>query len=265
MEAQFSAVQRHHTVAGNAWSRSRAANPLTIVPDYSIDTCPLPRRRPGTSPAAAGHGRRPEQKTAPIAWVKARDQRTEFTLSSTRTRTRVLAAAGILDGLQATTHFSNLDELAANGPTTTVLRDVRYVDNGRRRDLGGRVRRASTWPSHGAAPAQRRRGAADRPMTSNTTTGSPADLMEIILGLTSAIGWGGADFLAGRPPPDGRLSHAVFHRSSWASSPWGCTRWRPKRLHAGPSRPSSMWRRSGGAAQHRQAQILTVPCLPRSA
>ncbi|WP_343417878.1 DJ-1/PfpI family protein [Candidatus Flexifilum breve] len=65
-----------------------------------------------------------------IAWVKAQDQRTEFTLSVC-TGTRVLAAAGILDGLQATTHFGSLDELAANNPTTTVLRDVRYVDNGR--------------------------------------------------------------------------------------------------------------------------------------
>jgi transcriptional regulator GlxA family with amidase domain len=115
-----------YTVAETA-GPIRAANPLTIVPDYTIDTCPPPDIL--IIPGGSG-SRKAAKSERLIAWVKAQDQRTEFTLSVC-TGTRVLAAAGILDELQATTHFGSLDELAANNPTITVLRDVRYVDNGR--------------------------------------------------------------------------------------------------------------------------------------
>ncbi|MCZ7541651.1 MAG: DJ-1/PfpI family protein [Anaerolineae bacterium] len=42
----------------------------------------------------------------------------------------LLGAAGLLDGLRATTHHRALDELAETAPACTILRDVRYVDNG---------------------------------------------------------------------------------------------------------------------------------------
>jgi transcriptional regulator GlxA family with amidase domain len=41
-----------------------------------------------------------------------------------------LAAAGLLDGLQATTHWRDIDELAARYPQVTVDRGVLYIDNG---------------------------------------------------------------------------------------------------------------------------------------
>ena len=43
----------------------------------------------------------------------------------------VLAAAGLLDGLRATTHWAHTDDLAARYPRVTVDPDVLYVDNGR--------------------------------------------------------------------------------------------------------------------------------------
>ncbi|MEU3933782.1 helix-turn-helix domain-containing protein [Streptomyces sp. NPDC029044] len=43
----------------------------------------------------------------------------------------VLAAAGLLDGLRATTHWAHTDELAARHPLVEVDPDVLYVDNGR--------------------------------------------------------------------------------------------------------------------------------------
>jgi transcriptional regulator GlxA family with amidase domain len=43
----------------------------------------------------------------------------------------VLAAAGLLDGLRATTHWAHTDELAARFPRVDVDPDVLYVDNGR--------------------------------------------------------------------------------------------------------------------------------------
>lgn len=42
----------------------------------------------------------------------------------------VLAAAGLLDGLRATTHWAHTDVLAARHPAVTVDPDVLYVDNG---------------------------------------------------------------------------------------------------------------------------------------
>lgn len=41
-----------------------------------------------------------------------------------------LAAAGLLDGLSATTHWRDIDELAERYPQVTVDRNVLYVDNG---------------------------------------------------------------------------------------------------------------------------------------
>jgi transcriptional regulator GlxA family with amidase domain len=41
-----------------------------------------------------------------------------------------LAAAGLLDGLSATTHWCDVDELAERYPQVTVDRNVLYVDNG---------------------------------------------------------------------------------------------------------------------------------------
>lgn len=43
----------------------------------------------------------------------------------------VLAAAGLLDGLRATTHWAHTDQLAAHYPRVEVDPDVLYVDNGR--------------------------------------------------------------------------------------------------------------------------------------
>ncbi|MFI6505971.1 helix-turn-helix domain-containing protein [Streptosporangium sp. NPDC050855] len=42
----------------------------------------------------------------------------------------VLAAAGLLDGLRATTHWAHTDDLAARHPRVEVDPDVLYVDNG---------------------------------------------------------------------------------------------------------------------------------------
>ena len=43
----------------------------------------------------------------------------------------ILAKAGVLDGLKATTHQVDFDELIALAPSTKIVRGVTYVDNGK--------------------------------------------------------------------------------------------------------------------------------------
>jgi transcriptional regulator GlxA family with amidase domain len=43
----------------------------------------------------------------------------------------VLAKAGLLDDLEATTHHTVFDDFEAMAPKTKLLRGKRYVDNGR--------------------------------------------------------------------------------------------------------------------------------------
>jgi transcriptional regulator GlxA family with amidase domain len=65
-----------------------------------------------------------------IAWVQAMAERAELVLSVC-TGSMVLAKAGLLDGLKATTHHTVFDEFEAMAPNTRLLRGARFVDNGK--------------------------------------------------------------------------------------------------------------------------------------
>ncbi len=119
-----------YTVAENAGPIS-ARNKLTVTPHYTIDTCPPPDIIviPGGFGAHRG-SRAAMRNPAILDWVKRQHERTELTLSVC-TGALVLATAGLLDGLQSTTHYGSYDLLGQVAPRTTVMRGVRYVDNGK--------------------------------------------------------------------------------------------------------------------------------------
>jgi putative intracellular protease/amidase len=62
-----------------------------------------------------------------LDWVRAAHETTRFT-TSVCTGSLVLAAAGLLDGVGATTHWSNYDELEQLGAVATAARVVEHLD-----------------------------------------------------------------------------------------------------------------------------------------
>jgi transcriptional regulator GlxA family with amidase domain len=104
-----------------------ARNGLSVNPQYRLGDAPEPQILliPG------GQGTRREMHNAPlIDWIRTRSQTAELVLSVC-TGALLLAKAGLLDGLEATTHHAALDLLRQVAPHTTIHTDRRFVDNGR--------------------------------------------------------------------------------------------------------------------------------------
>jgi len=103
-----------------------ARNGLEIRPSTSIDEA----TRCDVLVLPGGFGTRREMHNATLLhWIRRRALGAEAVLSVC-TGALLLARAGLLDGLDATTHHVAFDELAEASPSTNVLRDARYVDNG---------------------------------------------------------------------------------------------------------------------------------------
>lgn len=99
---------------------------VTVTPQYSIDDCPKPDILviPG---GATGVLLRDEKF---MSWVKSVAPGTEVAFSVC-TGAFVLAKAGLLDGLEATTHWGSIGGLRKDAPKTKIVENRRFVDNGR--------------------------------------------------------------------------------------------------------------------------------------
>ena len=104
----------------------RCAKGLTITPHVAtVDAPPLDvLLHPG------GIGTRPMLVDPDhLAWVRLQRERVPL-LTSVCTGSLVYAAAGLLAGRPATTHWASLDRLAELDPTIDVRPDDRFVDDG---------------------------------------------------------------------------------------------------------------------------------------
>jgi transcriptional regulator GlxA family with amidase domain len=115
-----------YTVAPTA-DMQEAAGGLKLIPNYTIKDAPQPHVI-----VVPAHRPTPES----IAWLRSAAAGTDVTMSVC-TGAFQLGAAGLLEGLKATTHHEFWDEFAKLFPQVTLERGVRFVDNGHIATAGG--------------------------------------------------------------------------------------------------------------------------------
>jgi transcriptional regulator GlxA family with amidase domain len=114
------------TVAENA-NPIVTSGGLSVNPHHRLIDFP----QPDILLVPCGQGTRKEMHNpALIDWIKQVSANAELVLSVC-TGALLLAKAGLLDGLAATTHHGAIDLLRQIAPNTTVHSDRRFVDNGR--------------------------------------------------------------------------------------------------------------------------------------
>jgi transcriptional regulator GlxA family with amidase domain len=100
---------------------------LSINPSYSFQNCP----RPDILLIPGGMGTRKEMNNpGMLQWLRLNAEKAELILSVC-SGALVLAKAGLLNGLKATTHHGALEELRAIHPEITIDSQERFIDNGR--------------------------------------------------------------------------------------------------------------------------------------
>jgi transcriptional regulator GlxA family with amidase domain len=104
-----------------------ARNGLSVNPAYTLDACP----KPDILLVPGGIGTRKElNNELLIEWIRRTADGAELVLSVC-TGALLLGKAGLLHGLEVTTHHVAYDLLREIVPTGTVHEDQRFVDNGR--------------------------------------------------------------------------------------------------------------------------------------
>jgi putative intracellular protease/amidase len=99
---------------------------MTVVPQYSFADVPLPDVL-----VVPGGGVKATQANATILqWIREETAKIKHTMSVCN-GSFILASAGLLDGLSATTTYGNISKLRAQFPKINVVDDQRYVDNGK--------------------------------------------------------------------------------------------------------------------------------------
>ncbi|MBY3621938.1 GNAT family N-acetyltransferase [Acinetobacter sp. CUI P1] len=117
-----------YTVALESKTPIRTISGLTILPEFASSECPTP----DILIVPGGWGARKEMHNEKITdWINETSHRAAFTLSVC-TGALLIAKAGLLEGLRATTNMRAMDLLMEAAPASaTLIENVRYVDNGR--------------------------------------------------------------------------------------------------------------------------------------
>ncbi len=97
---------------------------MTVIPSYTFARAPRP------DVLVIPGGNVDPDNEGVIRWIQQSAKTAEVVLSVCN-GAFYLAKAGLLDGLEATTFAGMIDDLKAAAPKTKVVRDKRFVDNGK--------------------------------------------------------------------------------------------------------------------------------------
>ncbi len=122
-----------HTVARTKEIIS-ARNGLKVQPDYDFQDAP--QFDILIIPGGYGAEEIEIHNQETIEWIRMRAHEVKL-LASVCTGAFLLAEAGLLDGIQATTHWMDINRLKKEYPLVKALRDVKYVDAGNIITSGG--------------------------------------------------------------------------------------------------------------------------------
>jgi len=107
---------------------------LRILPHYTLDNAPQPKV---VVMGAQSGSRQPSETTqARIDWIRHVAPDADIVMSVC-TGAFLLARTGLLDGLNATTHHQFYDAFAHDFPRVNLVRNRRFVDNGKFISGGG--------------------------------------------------------------------------------------------------------------------------------
>jgi transcriptional regulator GlxA family with amidase domain len=105
----------------------RARNGLSVNAQYCFADSP----QPDILVVPGGYGTRKEMNNVVLTdWITHQAERSELVLSVC-SGALLLAKAGLLEGLRATTHHGAMEELRLAAPSTCHVEEERIIDNGR--------------------------------------------------------------------------------------------------------------------------------------
>lgn len=106
---------------------------VQMLPDYTLDDAPQPHV---VVMGAQGPSEGGNNNDAKSAWLRRVAPQADVVMSVC-TGAFVLARSGLIDGRQATTHHDYYDEFARTYPNVQLVRDRRFVDDGKFISAGG--------------------------------------------------------------------------------------------------------------------------------
>ncbi|ENB9401164.1 MULTISPECIES: DJ-1/PfpI family protein [Bacillus] len=104
-----------------------ARNGLKVKPDYSIED--LPPVDILIIPGGKGARENEVKNDIIINWIRQQMKEVKL-ITSVCTGALLLAKAGLLDGLKATTHWASIQTFKKDFPNVEVMENVKFVDEG---------------------------------------------------------------------------------------------------------------------------------------
>ena len=128
----FSVANRLANLGWNIWlvaeekSLVEARGVFQVKPHYSIQNVP----ELDVLIVVGGVHSEELRKTEVINWIRKTAEKTQITVSVC-TGAFLLAEAGLLDGLEVTTHWEDIPDLQRNYPNLQVRKGIRWIEQGK--------------------------------------------------------------------------------------------------------------------------------------